>query len=66
MWVSCEDYTRKLLGITERPADLPDFSVNAPERRKSELERIQEQLDKAAEQKQKEKSPRERYRGMER
>ena len=64
MWVSCEDYARKLLGITKRPADIPDFSVSAPERRKSELERIQEQLDKAAEQK--EKSPRKRFRGMER
>ena len=64
MWVSCEDYARKLLGITERPADLPDFSVNAPERRKSELERIQEQLNKAAEQK--EKSPRQKSRGLER
>ena len=66
MWVSCEDYARKLLGITERPADLPDFSVNAPERRKSELERIQEQLNKAAEQKQKEKSPRQKSQGLER
>ena len=69
MWISCESYMRELLAIKERPADLPDFSVKAPNRRMSDLERLQHQLNKAAEQRelqQKEKSPREKSRGLER
>lgn len=69
MWLSCETYARELLGKSQRPADLPDFSVKGADKRMSELERIEQKLRQAAERsenvKQNEKSPK-RFRGWER
>lgn len=71
MWLSCENYARELLGKSQRPTDLPDFSVKKNNKRMSELERIEQNLRQAAErkehfqQKQNEKSPKKLW-GLER
>lgn len=51
MWLSCENYARELLNISQCPADLPDFSVKKNDKRMSELERIEQKLRQAAERK---------------